>query len=629
MTTQYQNVQTNGGGAYVPPDYDPPPPSSSAGGGTGGGTWASIDNIVGGVTPWKVTNFAAKAAGITDFGGSYPVISVTNHQIVLGDPGTNNAAWAALGTDETIYFSPTLSTDGMRWVGPFVVDLDDCDHIIANFVCPQGLYRQNREGEPGQLAVTGLLEVQPINPDGTYRDDPSSFACTLVNTPEKVGTWKDSDATIDKGPRGKTLSVDLQGSAIGLVQVRFRRTNPLPNIPTETFVDELIIRDCYGVGPIAEPHFGDVTTVHTRIQATSQSTATKERKLQAVVTRKLPKRNLDNTFGPVLLPTRNAADIICGMALDPHIGGRSLAELDVDQIYDTVAAVQAYFGFTEAGYFDYTFDDDNSSFEEMVQIVCQAIFCNAYRQGSILRLFFEREIEDSTLLFNHRNKIPGSETRTVRFGTIDDHDGVEFDYRTYEGVTKTIFIPADQTALKPKKIERAGVTDDRVAQLHAWRIWNRMRYQNTTVELEATAEASQLVLNERVEIADNTRPDVFDGYLVSQNGMTLELSQPFTPAAGIDYNIFIQLPTGGLDVLPIVAGADEMHCVLQAPPTVALDFDPTRWADITYQIVGNTDARSSAFLITEKGAFDKRSCKVQAINYDPRYYANDHDFGGA
>jgi hypothetical protein len=153
-----------------------------------------------------------------------------------------------------------------------------------------------------------------------------------------------------------------------------------------------------------------------------------------------------------------------------------------------------------------------------------------------------------------------------------------------------------------------------------------MRYQNTAVEFDATAEASQLVLNERIEVADNTRPDVFDGHLVSQDGTTLELSQPFTPAAGVSYSIFIQLPTGGLDVLPVVAGADEMHCVLQAPPTVALDFDPDKWASITYQIVGNTDARSSAFLVTEKGVFDKRSCKVQAINYDPRYYANDQDF---
>ena len=627
-------VAENGGGSYVPPDYSPPPPDAGAGGGMGGGTWASINNITGAVTPWKVVNFAAKASTLTNFAGTYPVISVTPTQIVLGDPGDINPAWDDLGaTGETPWFSPSLSTDGMRWVGPFVIDMDDCDSVVANFVCPQGLYRINKDGEPQSQSVSGLMEVTPVNADGTPRGAATTYAITLRNSPtsDKPGFMAvfDEDREIDKSPRGQTLTVTLPAAAKGRVRVRFRRTTKLPEYKDDQFVDELSIRDCYGTGPINVPHFGNVTTVHTRIQATAQSTATKERKMQAVVTRKVPVRNADNTFGPALLPSRNAADILCAMALDPFIGGRELNEIDVNGIYATVAAIQAYFGFVEAGYFDYTFDDDNVSFEEMAQIVCQAIFCTAYRQGSLLKLFFEREEQDSTLLFNHRNKLPGSETRTVRFGVVDDHDGVEFDYRTFDGVAKTIFIPADQSAVKPKKIERAGVTDDRVAQLHAWRIWNRMRYQNTTTEFEATAEASQLVLTERIEVADNTRPDVFDGYLVAQEGMGLELSQPFNPQSGVDYSIFIQLPTGGLDVLPVVAGVDEMHCVLQAPPSVALDFDPDKWADITYQIVGNTGARSSAFLVSEKGAFDKRSCKVQAINYDARYYANDHDFGGA
>jgi hypothetical protein len=616
----YNNVQLNGGGDYIPPDFDPPDTV------TGGG-WSAIANIAGGVTPYKTLNIAAKANGISNFAGSFPIISVTAKQIVLGDPGDTNDAWADLGTDETPYFSPRLSTDGMRWVGPFVIDMDDTEAVIANFVCPQGLYRINEEGEPRSQSVSGLLEVTPINPDGTARGAAQTFPVTLKNSPDgKVGIFEDDDNTIDKSPRGVTLNAALSAPTKGRVQVRFRRTTPLPEYKDDQFVDELSIRDCYGIGPITSPHFGNVTTVQTRIQATSQSTASKERKMQAVVTRKVLQKNVDGTFGPGLVATRDAANIICHMALDPHLGGRSLQEIDVAQIYATVASVKDYFGFDAAGEFNHTFDDDNTSFEEMVQTVAQAMFCNAYRQGSVLRMFSEQATEDSTLLFNHRNKLPGSETRTVRFGVADDNDGVEFDYRTYDGQQKTIFIPADQTAVKPKKIERAGVTDDRMAAIHAWRIWNRMRYQNTTVEFEGTAEASQLVLNERIEVADNTRPDVFDGHIVSKVGLTLELSQPFTPAVGVTYNIFIQLPTGGLDVLPVVAGADEFHAVLQAPTSIALNLDPDNYADVVYQIVGNTAARSSAFLVAEKGAFDKRSCKVQAINYDPRYYANDQDF---
>lgn len=622
MPLYNNNVQLNGGGEYVPPDFDPPDAP-------GGGSWADIANIAGGVTPYKVTNFAAKASGITTFNGLYQIIDVAEKEIVLGDPDEVNDSWAALGSDETIYFSPKLSTTGFHWVGPFTVDMPDCEELVCNFTCPQGLYRFNEEGEPRAQSVSGLVEVTPVNEDGSARGAVVTFAVTLTNSPESEDgdkIFSSDDATIDKSPRGKTLRALLAGATQGLVKVRFRRTTPLPEYKDDQFTDELAIRDCYGIAPVTQDDFGNITSVHTRVQATSGMTAQKERKMQCTVTRKVLERNIDDTFGPALVPSQNAADIICHMALDPYLGGRSLAELDVPQIYAAVADGAAYFGFPEAMYFNYSFDDDNVSFEEMVQMVANAVYCTAYRQGSVLRLFLERETPDSTMLFNHRNKLPDSETRTVRFGVVDDHDGVEFDYRTFDGEAKTIFIPPDQSAVKPKKIERAGVVTEEQATIHAYRIWNRMRYQHTTVEFEGTAEASQLVLNERIEVADNTRPDIFDGHIVAQDGLVLELSQPFVPVGGVVYSIFIQLPTGGLDVIGVVAGVDEYHAVLQGATSVALPLDAENWADVVYQIVGDTDARSTAFIVSEKGAYDKRSVKLQAINYDSRYYQNDLDF---
>jgi hypothetical protein len=613
----FENTQLNGGGSYVPPDFDPPDTP-------GGGSWSDIANIVGAVTAYKVTNFAAKAADITSFNGTYPVISVAAKEIVLGDPDTVNPAWTVLGVDDTIYFSPRLFTTGFHWIGPFTVDMDDCEEVTCNFVCPQGLFRINQDGEPRAQSVSGLVEVTPINDDGTSRGAVVTFPATLTNSPEGDKFTTD-DSTIDKSPRGLTLRATLDEATVGRVKVRFRRTTPLPEYKDDQFTDELIIRDCYGIGPITREDFGNITSVQTRVQATSGMTAQKERKLQCVVTRKVLQRNEDNTFGPALVASQSADDIICHMTLDPYLGGRSITEIDVQQIYDAVAEAASYFGFPESVYFNYSFDDDNISYEEMVQMAANAIFSSAYRQGSLLRLFFEQATSDSTLLFNHRNKLPGSETRTIRFGILDDNDGVEFNHRTFDGESKTIFIPDDQSAVKPKKIERAGVTDERQATIHAYRIWNRMRYQHTTVEFDATAEASQLVLNERIEIADNTRPDVFDGHIVGQVGLVLELSQPFTPVVDVTYSIFIQLPTGGLDVIAVTLGADEFHVILQAPTSEALPLEPENWADVVYQIVGATDARSTAFMVSEKGAYDKRSVKMQAINYDDRYYQNDQD----
>jgi hypothetical protein len=103
---------------------------------------------------------------------------------VLADPGDTNDAWAALGTDETIYFSPALSTDGLRWVGPFIVDMVDCESVIANFICPQGLFRVDKDGEPQSQSVSGLLEVTPIDEDNNVTGAATEYDITLTNNPD-------------------------------------------------------------------------------------------------------------------------------------------------------------------------------------------------------------------------------------------------------------------------------------------------------------------------------------------------------------------------------------------------------------------------------------------------------------
>jgi hypothetical protein len=343
----------------------------------------------------------------------------------------------------------------------------------------------------------------------------------------------------------------------------------------------------------------------------------------------------DGSFQTELAPSTNAGDIICHMALDPYIGGRSLEELDVAQIYNTVDDVVSYFGMPDAGQFSYTFDQDNISFEEMVQTVAKAIFCTAYRQGSIHRLFFEQQTDatDAILLFNHRNKTPGSEQRTVRFGRLNDYDGVELDYiSATDGAKLTLYIPEDQSATKPKKVEMLGVIDRRgdaaVATLHAMRAWNKIQYQHTTTQFTALSEASQLVLTQRVEVTDNTRPDTIDGEVTGLQGLVLGLSQPFNPVAGKQYTIFLQMSSGGLDTRVCTAGPDEMSCTLQSAPTQALVTSADASALTTYQIVASDNARPSGFLISEKGAYHKGEIPIQAINYDDRYYQADQTYKG-
>ena len=549
--------------------------------------------------------------------GVYPILAVTAGTITLGNPVAINAAWGTFSSPSA-YGSPSLSTQGVRYAGPFIVQMLTATQFIGNVVAPQGMYRVTTKGKNRPASVTVEFAIQQASPTGVAFGDVYTYQLTIAG-----------DGT-DKRAKAATLYAALP--FVGSFSVKVRRVTPNDQNTEDTIADEVQWRDGYGTAEVTVPHFGDVTTVHTRTYATASASSTKERKLNCMATRKVLVRNPDNTFGPALAPSNNAAAIICHMALDPYIGGRLLRELDVDQLFATVAEVAQYFGVQEAGHFNYTFDQDNISFEEMVQTVAQAVFCTAYRQGSVLRLFFEEPFADSVMLFNHRNKIPDTEVRTVRLGNLNNYDGVELDYVSADDGSKlTVYVPEDQSAVKPKKIEILGVIDTRgdaaVPTLHAKRAYNKIRYQHTTTEFTALGEASQLVRNQKIDVADNTRPDVFDGQVDDIEGLVLTLSQPFVPEDGLTYSIFLQLESGIVERIPCVAGADEMHIVLQAAPSQELVVNADAYVHTLYTITANVDnARDTGFLLTEKGPFDKGQVSVQAINYDPRYYKDDQSF---
>lgn len=600
---------------------EPLPDDGSGGGGDGGGyepppvtsgDWAKIDDFTGDVTIYKPVSFSFyNTSGIVDLSGSYTILSVSTNEIVLSNPELVNSDWADF--DETVYTSPSLNTNGIAWVGPFDVDLEESigNQIVVNIVAPQGVYGIDKKGEQYSRSVSVTVEVWPIDKDGNSLGGTETFTQTIVGSNSEK---KQLAATIYCAP-----------SFEGRARVRVRRTSPTDLDPKRQAVDNVQWDTAYGLGPVTQDHFGDVTTVFARTYATQSATSIKERRLNTLVTRKVPLWD-GSSFGALTAQT-DAAPIICAIALDPKIGNRVLSELNVPQIYAETEALRDYFGIEEATDFSYTFDDDNFSFEETVTTIAQSVFCTAYRLGNVLHLYGEMATPNSLLLFNHRNKMPKSESRTVTFGAVNDYDGVELNYvDPSDDATKTIYLPEDQSARNPKKIDTVGIRNENQAMLHANRAYNKILYQNTTTQFDALEEAEFLINNNRVLVADNTRADTHDGFVKSQVGLILELSQPFVPTMGVDYTIFLQHYDGSVQALMIEPGADKWHVVLEGAPALPLSLGPEQSVVAHYWIVGNNEPRALAFLMTEKEPSGKNTYSLTAINYDSRYYSNDQDF---
>jgi hypothetical protein len=503
----------------------------------------------------------------------------------------------------------------LKWVGPFRLDAADATQVLSNYVAERGLFQDSGTTRTA-VSVTIRLEITPVDVNGTAIGVAQSHETTLSGSSSRVIT-----------KRGVTQKIDLNPT--GRYSVRAARTTNTALNYDGSVVDEVTWRDLYGLSPVAVADFGDVTTVQlvTRSNPFSASTT---RKFNLLAARKIP--TWDGAAFTGLTATSRADEILPFVCLDAAIGGRALSEIDVVGIRAIIAAVEAYFGHERAVEFNYSFDDSNISFEETVETIASAAFCTAYRRGSQIKLSFERSANDSVLLFNHRNKIPGTESRTVRFGVLDDNDGVEYTYVDANGdddsAKLTLYLPADQSAVKAKKVESAGVTNRLQAYFHAWRIWNKIRYQNTIVEFTATQEANLLLLNDRILVADNTRPNTQDGEILAQNVLELTLSREVTFAVGSTYHIFLQHTDGSVESIPCTAGSLSRKIVLSRAPAVELSLDPEAYARTIFLMVKDGDSRrETPFLVTERDLKDGGyTATVKAVNYDSRYYNQDQAF---
>lgn len=531
---------------------------------------------------------------------------------------------------DTPTLSPTFYSVGDRKIGPFKVEkindlpysTDNRMELYFNFYAPGGLQYTEDDVRKAE-SVDIKIEIQALNPSGSL--NPATYTTTF--------TIEGSGVTLS--PVGKSFGVNLQSVLPGHfgVQVTVWRDSQTKSTINQNVVDEVIFQSLYvahllpgysdGSGAAA---FEGLTTLTAIAKTTNQTSQTGPRKLNCLVTRKLQTYNDDGTLGPIAA-TRKARDAFLHCATNQKIGNFENSEIDFAQICGIFKSVETHFGSPYAAEFSHTFDQNDITAEETLALIADACFCNVYRRNNSIRMFFEKEQTNSVMLFNHRNMMPGSEKRSVRFGGLSDDDGIEFEYINHsDDLPKTIYLPADQSALKPYKIKATGVRQPLQAYFHAHRYYNSLIYKNKTTSFTAMEEAALVELDQRVLVADQTRPSVQDGEVLSQSGLILELSQPVEFLAGQTYSIFLQHTNGTVQSIPITAGVDPFHVVLNSPPNLPLVTSYEKVVRTGYFIVGSADTSAKVFLITSKQQNADSTFSLECVNYDSRVYANDLDF---
>lgn len=543
------------------------------------------------------------------------------------------------------------------------IDDPDCQEVWFNFVAPSNLILE--DGANRKVLTQRLTwRLRPCDASGVPTADPDEFGFveltgSLIGREQRAVTFKHVRTTpgrclliaarINERQRQAELEFDVNNpNPPDSVSRFFRNTQfniSYQNVEgpdgdpfvetafTGNINDDIKLTECYSMSIPAEsdpPQLlsAAVTLIHSRVVANQSATRIEERQLNCLATRQTGSWN-GSIWQPSVVDTQGFVEnMIFEAALDPKIGNRSPAEIDFPAIANAAAAVRAYFSDEDSTRFSYTFDDHNTSFEETIKTMTQACFLTPYRQANVLKCDPDIATDDSSVLFNHRNKKPGTEQRTVTFGMLNDNDGVEQQYTDVDTgvqiVTPISQFLSQPGVTSPLQSRVVGLRFRHQAWWHAYRLLMRIIHQHVATEFDAMNEAATVGINQRILVEDNTDPEVQDGEVTAVSGLVIRTSQPVEAAPSSTYTVHLQGEDGTVENIPCTPGVPDGHSItLSVAPTNPIRVNRNEELLTTYILVRDQDTVGKAMLVTDKAAKDQRMWAIQAVNYSHMYYMGD------
>lgn len=581
---------------------------------------------------WKIRE-GEESARSYNLAGTYTVSNINGNAFSLVAPETVNANWTSFGDDGidwTLGVAGSIKAplDFEQWQGPFYIDDPDSDGIMINFVAPNGIYTVHPDGDKfTAFDVAMEVKFEALN------EDNNPIAGSTVLEYRKItgrGATLNAAGTIfqmttdDEARRSAAATHFFYRSGRQRVWIRRFSKENVPNPPQQYF-EEVRIKDLYSYQLITsnKAAAANTTRVYVKTIATEGALSLKERKLRLLVQRYVT----DATSGLPKLSNR-ADDILRHIATDPKIGNLQLSQVDIAQIKADIDAQIAYFGTDKCSEFCGTFDDNNLSAEETMQIVAKAVFSQAKRQGNKIMLDFERKVPASVAVFNSHNILPDTFTAPQSLGIANDYDGVKIEYTDpIDDAIITMSYPNDAIT-NPHEDKLIGVRNKVQAHTHMMRMYNKDRHAYKSCEFVAGDESNIVVRTNRITVADQLRADVQQGSVDSietiGGDIVLHTTDPVTIEPSGAYTMFIQTINNGVESIAVTARDDYSVKLARLPSGEISGTD--RAVQAVYQIVSETDDNRDAYLVAQKDPSEGMTNKLLCTNYDDRYYQNDSDF---
>lgn len=543
--------------------------------------------------------------------GDYPVLSVSSVELRLDITG-NPAPWAMLGSStwtlapsdtSTIGPADTYNKSLTDWV---TIDRIKLERIVANISADNGMYKDNGKKSKKSASVTAEVQYQLIGDDGVPYGP--------VYTKQGTITGRSADFT--------GVSIIAYLPAPSAVRVRARRVTNLDFNFNGQVVDEIKYVNLYGQTKDTTPHYGNRTTIHTARKQTPRASAVKQPQIKLIVTEKVQKYLGGGVFDGAWTNNTQAVQSLIRLMRDPVVGGLDLTAANMDQLLEVQEEVESYFQSALAGQFCYTFDSYQTTAQEIITTIAEAIFCNSYRKGKDIILDFERPRLGPEMVFTHRSKTPDSEKWTRQFSDKDAYDSVKYTYiDPNTNIKETITIPEDG-GVKTDTYDSKGVRNYQQAYWHAYRRYQKNKLNKVSVEFTATEEGVFAIPGRPISVVKGSRMAPYDGYVVAVNGLELMLSQPVEFTEGDDHSVVLKKRDGSVQSVAVTPGTSDRKVIMQSAPQEAIYTGNS--ALKTEFSFGNEERHNAQMmLVSTVDPGSDRTVKIRAYNYHPDYYKYD------
>ena len=504
-------------------------------------------------------------------------------------------------------------------IGPIKVK-DLSDVISLNFVADSGFYKYIDNTE---TSINSNIEIRILQTDSQGNE-------TGFETVRNVTFSTNASSKT----RQSAITVDIN-NPYDYGVIFCRRTTNRDKADNVQNVDKVFWRDLYFYENIGTQDYGNVTVAQVVIPSSIAAQGVKERQINLDATRYITPYIGNGNFGAEA-PVETVAEVVTALSLDPLNGRLTLDEIDADLFLDVQSQLVSYYGDSNIVKVGYDIDSTKLRFQEIFSLFWDAVRCNAYSQGAVYRVYPNIARTTPSKQFTHRNKIIGTDTKERLYDI--EYDGVELTYRSNAtGQFETVIKHVNGTdSVNRLKVELSGATQEVQAETRANYELNKIKYQKYNFTFEADGISRLTVPGERVTNVDQTRIvkrenntnvyNIYDGLVVSIDGLICELSQPVTFEDGETHSIRFTNKKGELlEAIGCSKGATGYHVVLESTPSESVytgwklektnfTFAPDKERDGMDILILGTKAKQSKGLKTRQ---------LTAINYSPLYYQND------